>query len=97
GKDIMGTMANTLILAYIGSSLVMVLIYGASRYPLFQLLNKEEIIIELLQSLVGIMGMLFTIPFTTAASSLLLGRAEAAKRRPISDRRYGESTRGQKK
>lgn len=96
GKDIMGTMANTLILAYIGSSLVMVLIYGASRYPLFQLLNKEEIIIELLQSLVGIMGMLFTIPFTTAASSLLLGRAESAKRRPASDRRYGESPRGQK-
>ena len=71
GKDIMGTMANTLILAYIGSSLVTVLIYGASKYPLFQLLNKEEIIIELLQSLVGVMGMLFTIPFTTVISSIL--------------------------
>lgn len=71
GKDIMGTMANTLILAYIGSSLVMVLIYGASKYPLFQLLNKEEIIVELLQSLVGVMGMLFTIPFTTVISSVL--------------------------
>ena len=77
GKDIMGTMANTLILAYIGSSLVMVLIYGASHYPLFQLLNKEEIIIELLQSLVGVIGMLFTIPFTTVISSILFtGRKE---------------------
>ena len=71
GKDIMGTMANTLILAYIGSGLVTVLIYGASRYPLFQLLNKEEIIIELLQSLVGVLGMLFTIPFTAVVSSVL--------------------------
>ena len=72
GKDIMGTMANTLILAYIGSSLVMVLIYGAAQYPIFQLLNKEEIIVELLQSLVGVIGMLFTIPFTTVLSSVLL-------------------------
>lgn len=78
GRDIMGTMANTLILAYIGSSLVMVLIYGASRYPLFQLLNKEEIIIELLQSLIGVLGMLFTIPFTTVISSILF----SARRKP---------------
>lgn len=72
GKDIMGTMTNTLILAYIGSSLVMVLIYAASHYPILQLLNKEEIIIEILQSLIGSLGMLFTIPFTTIISACLL-------------------------
>jgi uncharacterized membrane protein len=72
GKDIMGTMANTLILAYIGSSLVTVVIYSASNYPLLQLLNKEEIIIEFLQSLVGSLGMLLTIPFTTVISAILL-------------------------
>ena len=84
GKDIMGTMANTLILAYIGSSLVMVLIYGASKYPLFQLLNQEEIVIELLQSLIGVMGMLFTIPFTAVISSLLFpGREEGGAARPV--------------
>lgn len=93
GKDIMGTMANTLILAYIGSSLVMVLIYGASQYPLFQLLNKEEIIIELLQSLVGVMGMLFTIPFTTVISSILFtGRKEEEADRLIAHTRHGEIT-----
>lgn len=74
GKDIMGTMTNTLILAYIGSSLVMVVIYAASHYPLLQLLNKEEIIIEILQSLIGSLGMLLTIPFTTLVSALLLKR-----------------------
>jgi uncharacterized membrane protein len=83
GKDIMGTMANTLILAYIGSSLVMVLIYGVSNYPLFQLLNKEEIIIEMLQSLIGSLGMLFTIPFTTVVSSILFtARKEEAEPLP---------------
>lgn len=74
GKDIMGTMTNTLILAYIGSSLVMVLIYAASAYPILQLLNKEEIIIEILQSLIGSLGMLITIPFTTVISACLILR-----------------------
>lgn len=72
GKDIMGTMTNTLVLAYIGSSLVTVVIYSASNYPLLQLLNQEEIIIEFLQSLVGSLGMLLTIPFTTVISAILL-------------------------
>jgi uncharacterized membrane protein len=72
GKDIMGTMMNTLILAYIGSSLVTVIIYAASDYPLLQLLNQEEIIVEFLQSLAGSLGMLLTIPFTTLISALIL-------------------------
>lgn len=84
GRDIMGTMANTLILAYIGSSLVMVLIYGVSNYPLLQLLNKEEIIIEILQSLIGSLGMLLTIPFTTVTAALLFTAKRGPKgRRPI--------------
>ncbi len=76
GKDIMGTMMNTLILAYIGSSLVMVIIYNASGYPLSQLLNQEEIIIEFLQSLAGSLGMLLTIPLTTFISALILQSPE---------------------
>ena len=59
----------------------MVLIYGASNYPLLQLLNKEEIVIEGLQSMVGVMGMLFTIPFTAVISSILFtGRKKRAPR-----------------
>ena len=77
GKDIMGTMTNTLILAYIGSSLVTVVIYAASHYPLLQLMNMEEIIIEILQSLIGSLGMLFTIPFTTLVSAFLFEKSSA--------------------
>jgi uncharacterized membrane protein len=75
GKDIMGTMMNTLILAYIGSSLVTVIIYAASGYPLMQLLNQEEIIVEFLQSLAGSLGMLLTIPFTTLISALVIPKS----------------------
>ena len=76
GKDIMGTMMNTLILAYVGSSLITVIIYAASDYPLLQLLNQEEIIVEFLQSLAGSLGMLLTIPFTTFISALILKNSD---------------------
>lgn len=72
GRDFMGTMTNTLILAYMGSSMIVVLVYAASNYPLLSLLNKEEIVFEFLQSLVGSLGILFTIPLTTIIASLVL-------------------------
>lgn len=72
GKDFMGTMTNTLILAYMGSSMIVVLVYAASNYPLLSLLNKEGIVFEFLQSLIGSLGILFTIPLTTIIASLLL-------------------------
>lgn len=72
GRDIMGTMSNTLILAYIGSSLVVVMLYASSHYSLLGLLNKEEIIFEFLQSLVGSLSLLFTIPLTAFIAAIVL-------------------------
>lgn len=86
GKDITGTMTNTLILAYIGSSLVMVLIYAAAHYPLLQLINQEEIIIEILQSLIGSFGILFTIPITTVTSACLARKHPCGEQRAAGQR-----------
>jgi len=71
GKDIMGTMSNTLILAYIGSSLSMVLLLTVYDSSLLYLLNREMIIVEVLQALVGSFGILFSIPLTSFFSSLI--------------------------
>lgn len=65
GRDIMGTMANTLILAYIGSSLSLVLLLIANAGSLLNLFNREMIVVEVMQALVGSLGILFTIPITT--------------------------------
>jgi len=70
GRDILGTMANTLVLAYIGSSLSLVLLLVAYNDSLLFLFNREMIIVEILQTLVGSFGILFTIPFT----SLICGK-----------------------
>ena len=69
GKDIMGTMLNTLILAYIGSSLAMILVSTGDSRSLIQLLNSEIIATEILRALVGSFGMLSTIPLTATVSA----------------------------
>jgi len=69
GRDMMGTMANTLILAYIGSSLSVLLLYCAYNSSFIYLINKEIIIVELLQALIGSIGILTVIPFATFISA----------------------------
>jgi uncharacterized membrane protein len=71
GRDMMGTMANTLILAYIGSSLSVILILTVFSNSLLGLLNREMIVIEILQALVGSLGILFTIPLTAFISTII--------------------------
>ncbi len=71
GKDIMGTMANTLVLAYIGGSLSIVLLLITYNANLMDIFNREMVIIEVLQALSGSFGILFSIPITTFVSSTL--------------------------
>lgn len=71
GRDMMGTMTNTLILAYIGSSLSAVLLLVSYNSSLVELLNKEMIVVEVLQALVGSIGILFTIPMTSLVCGYL--------------------------
>ena len=78
GKDMMGTMSNTLVLAYIGSSLATVLLLIAYNNSLIELLNKEMIVVEILQTLVGSLAILFTIPLTSFVASVLYMRPSKA-------------------
>lgn len=71
GRDMMGTMANTLVLAYIGSSLTSVLLLVSYNASLEQVINKEMIVAEILQALAGSMGMLLTLPLTSAVCAVI--------------------------
>lgn len=71
GRDMMGTMANTLVLAYIGSSLTCVLLLVSYNANIEQVINKEMIIAEILQALAGSMGMLLTLPLTSAVCAAM--------------------------
>lgn len=78
GRDMMGTMANTLVLAYIGSSLTCVLLMVAYNANIEQVINKEVIIAEILQALAGSMGMLLTLPLTSAICAVIYYRKEGS-------------------
>ena len=71
GRDVMGTMANTLVLAYIGSSLCTILLLITYSSSLRELLNRENIIVELMQALIGSSAILLTMPLTSAICSFL--------------------------
>ncbi|MDD9898880.1 MAG: YibE/F family protein [Candidatus Melainabacteria bacterium] len=70
GKDIMGTMVNTLILAYTGASIpLFLLLYNESG---LRLLNMEIIATELCAAVVGSIGLVLAIPVTAVVSVFLL-------------------------
>ena len=80
GRDILGTMANTLVLAYIGSSLSVVLLLMAYNQSLIHLLNRELVIVEMLQMLIGSFGILSSIPLTSYICSKLYTKTKKRTR-----------------
>ncbi len=74
GRDMIGTMSNTLILAYVGGSLNLIMIIYAYSYQFHQIANLYSIAIELMRGIAGTMGIILTVPFTSFVTTLLLTR-----------------------
>ncbi|WP_371376629.1 YibE/F family protein [Sporomusa aerivorans] len=75
GRDIMGTMSNTLILAYAGSSLpLMLLIASQQNAPMLKILNLNMIVTEFARALTGSIGLICAIPLTAVITAVLLQR-----------------------
>lgn len=64
GKDVMGTMINTLILAYAGSSLLLMLMYLGYNIPLIEIINDDLVVTEIIRALAGTIGLISAIPIT---------------------------------
>ena len=79
GKDIMGTMVNTLILAYTGGSLSTILIFVGFNKSFSEVINLDSITIEIVRALSGSIGLLFAIPFTIFAFIFLNKRGSHEK------------------
>lgn len=72
GKDMIGTMTNTLILAFTGSAFVSLLILFSYNVDLKQLLNSNYIAIEFAQGIAGTLGIVLTVPIASFISSYVL-------------------------
>lgn len=78
GRDIMGTMANTLILAYTGTALPLLLLFMAYKMEPVRILNWEMIATEIIRALVGSIGLIVCIPITALIAGWLGSRAKPA-------------------
>lgn len=72
GKDIMGTMTNTLILAYTGSALPLLLLMAQIPSP--KLINLDLVATEITAALSGSLGLVCTIPLTALSSAWLFAQ-----------------------
>lgn len=71
GKDMMGTMSNTLILAFAGGSLSELVLDYAYNLPYLQLINSYTIGIEVMQGIAGSIGIILTVPLVSLFASVL--------------------------
>lgn len=72
GRDIIGTMSNTLILVYLGSSLPLVLL--SNNIDLQKFFNLNQVATEILSALIGSIAILACVPLTAIIASVLVKR-----------------------
>jgi uncharacterized membrane protein len=71
GRDHIAATVNTLVLAYAGSSLSVLIILSIGRTNFFEAVNNEIVAQEIIAMLVGSIGLIAAMPLTTALAAAL--------------------------
>jgi uncharacterized membrane protein len=74
GRDHVSATVNTLVLAYVGASLPLLLIFSSSEIGIVEAVNLEIIAKEVVATLVGSIGLIAAVPITTVLAALLAVR-----------------------
>jgi uncharacterized membrane protein len=74
GRDHIASTVNTLVLAYAGASLPLLILFALSSRPLGQLVATEIVAEEVVRTLVGSIGLIASVPITTFLTSLVVAR-----------------------
>lgn len=80
GRDHMGALANTLVFAYVGGSLSTLLLYTQFGGSWAKFLNFDSVVDEVIRSLAGTIGLIFTVPITAVLAAWF-----ALRTRPVKD------------
>jgi len=91
GRDHVASAVNTLVLAYAGAALPLLLLFALAGRGLGDLLTAEDVAQEVVRTLVGSIGLVASVPVTTAVAALVAsqergddtepGRAASPRRR----------------
>lgn len=74
GKDVIGTMSNTLILVFAGTALNLLILLASYSVQFNQYMNMNTVAIEITQAISGSLAVVLTVPGTALLTALLLGR-----------------------
>ena len=77
GRDIIGTMANTLILVYMGGSLPLIML--ANNIDLQKFINLNQVVTEIASALIGSIAIVICVPFTAFIASQLIKRKKSVE------------------
>lgn len=83
GRDAVGTMTNTLVLAFTGSALVDFVLIYINGWSYRAIINNDFIASELIIGLAGSTGIILAVPLTAFISSLLAPLSERIRRHPV--------------
>ena len=78
GRDHLGATVNTLVLAYAGAALPILLIFNTAGTPFGDAVNREPVAEQVIAMLVGSIGLIAAVPLTTAIAALLATRLPAS-------------------
>lgn len=73
GRDVLGTMANTLILAYAGGALPLLLLLSAHNVELIKVANLDLVATEVVRAMSGSLGLIMCVPVTALVAARLGG------------------------
>ena len=73
GQDHIASTVNTLVLAYVGASLPLLLLFAVYPQPFGQIVNREFVTEEVVRTLVGSLGLVSAVPITTLLACGLVG------------------------
>lgn len=76
GRSVMGTMTTTLLLAYSGSYIALLMVFMAQGTPIVNILNLKYVSAEILHTIVGSLGLVTVAPLTALISGTLLVKSK---------------------
>jgi uncharacterized membrane protein len=100
GRDHIASVVNTLVLAYAGAALPLLLLFSIAQSSVGSVANSELVAQEIVRTLVGSIGLVASVPVTTALAALVVsadrqGSREGRGSGPVA--RGGRGTRGRRR
>ena len=85
GRAAMGTMTTTLLFAYSGGYIALLMVFMAQGTPLDNLLNYKYVAAEIIHTVIGSFGLVTVAPFTALTAGWLLAKGKARRREGQAD------------